>query len=57
MKQKLVMPYQSPESLRYPIELKDPNGYWTILYLQVMGMAYNARLIPAGSAPGGTKIF
>jgi ABC-type Fe3+ transport system substrate-binding protein len=51
IRQKLVLPYQSPESLRYPKELKDPNGYWTILYLQVMGMAYNTRLIPAGSAP------
>jgi iron(III) transport system substrate-binding protein len=41
IRQKLVAPYQSPESQRYPKELKDPNGYWTILYLQVMGMAYN----------------
>jgi len=51
IRQKLVAPYQSPESQRYPKELKDPNGYWTILYLQVMGMAYNTRLIPPGSTP------
>ena len=51
IRQKLVAPYVSPESLRYPRELKDPNGYWTILYLQVMGMAYNTRLIPPASAP------
>jgi ABC-type Fe3+ transport system substrate-binding protein len=51
MRQKLVTPYQSPEGQRYPKELKDPNGYWTILYLQIMGMAYNTRLVPAGRAP------
>jgi iron(III) transport system substrate-binding protein len=51
IRQKLVAPYVSPESQRYPKELKDPNGYWTILYLQVMGIAYNTRLVPSGSAP------
>ena len=51
MRQKLVTPYQSPESQRYPKELKDPNGYWTILYLQIMGMAYNTRLVPPSRAP------
>jgi iron(III) transport system substrate-binding protein len=51
MRQKLVTPYQSPESQRYPKELKDPHGYWTILYLQIMGMAYNTRLVPPSRAP------
>jgi len=51
LRQGLVARYRSPESQRYPKELKDPNGYWTILNLQVMGMAYNTKLVPPGSAP------
>jgi iron(III) transport system substrate-binding protein len=49
--QGLVARYQSPESRRYPNNLKDPNGYWTILYLQIMGMAYNPRLVSPANAP------
>ena len=51
IRQGLVAPYQSPESRRYPKELRDPNGYWTILYLQIMGMAYNTKLVPPARAP------
>jgi iron(III) transport system substrate-binding protein len=51
IKQGLVTRYQSPESQRYPNNLKDPNGYWTILYLQIMGMAYNPRLVSPADAP------
>ena len=47
----LVMKYNSPERARYPESLKDPDGYWNILYLGVQGMAYNTKLVPAEVAP------
>jgi iron(III) transport system substrate-binding protein len=47
----LVMKYDSPERARYPGSLKDPDGYWNILYLGIQGMAYNTKLVPAEAAP------
>ena len=50
-KKGLLMRYQSPESAVYPKFMKDPEDYFTILYLQVQGIAYNTNLVSANEAP------
>jgi len=46
-----LMKYRSPESLNFPAKMKDPEDYWTVLYLQIQGMAYNTRMVSAKTAP------
>ncbi|HVO93765.1 MAG TPA: extracellular solute-binding protein, partial [Terriglobales bacterium] len=48
---KLIMKYDSPERSRFPADLKDAEGYWTILHLGVQGMAYNTKLVAPDIAP------
>ena len=48
---KLIMKYDSPERAKYPDNLKDTDGYWTILHLGIQGMAYNTRLVAPDAAP------
>jgi iron(III) transport system substrate-binding protein len=48
---KLIMKYDSPERSRFPVGLKDADGYWNILHLGVQGMAYNTRLVTPEIAP------
>ena len=45
------MKYKSPESDVFPARMKDPEGFWTVLYLQLQGMAYNADMVPQNLAP------
>ena len=48
---KLIMRYDSPERVRYPEGLKDPDGYWNILHLGIQGMAYNTKMVTPDIAP------
>ncbi|MFC1816600.1 ABC transporter substrate-binding protein [Thermodesulfobacteriota bacterium] len=47
----LVGKYDSPERKAYPKGMKDQDNNWTVLYLQVQGMAYNTDHVPADVAP------
>src|SRR3972149_2491311 len=51
VKNGILMKYKSPESGALPARMKDPDGLWTVLYLQLQGMAYNADLVPQNLAP------
>jgi len=42
----------SPESAKdFPVDLKDPNGFWTLANLYIMTAAYNTDLVKADEAP------
>ena len=42
-KQGLITRYPSPETQAFPQEFRDPQGYWTCVYLTVAVLAYNTR--------------
>ncbi|HXG53706.1 MAG TPA: extracellular solute-binding protein [candidate division Zixibacteria bacterium] len=50
-KRNLLSRYDSPEQAVYPVELKDPRGYWTGMYITAWVTAYNTKLVSARSAP------
>jgi iron(III) transport system substrate-binding protein len=50
-KQGLSMRYASPEMALFAPEFKDPQGYWTCVYLTVAVLAYNTRRVKADEAP------
>src|SRR3989442_10935585 len=50
-KQNLVSRYESPEQDAYPLEMKDPRGYWNGMYISAGGLAYNTKLVPPEGAP------
>lgn len=43
--------YRSIELAAYPDNLKDPEGYWTSMYLMTHVLGYNTRMVSAGDAP------
>jgi len=51
IKNDILMKYKSPEAKTLPSRMKDPDGYWTVLYLQLQGIAYNTDMVPANLAP------
>ena len=51
VKNGILMKYKSPEGGAFPARMKDPEGFWTVLYLQLQGMAYNADMVPPNLAP------
>ena len=46
-----LMKYKSPETAVYPKNMKDPEDYWTVFYLQIQGMVYNTKMITPAAAP------
>lgn len=46
-----LMKYRSPETKSFPNNMRDPEDYWAVMYLQVQGMVYNTKLVPPQSAP------
>ena len=50
-KGEFLMKYKSSETVTYPKVMKDPDDYWTVLFLQVNGMVYNTKLISPKEAP------
>jgi iron(III) transport system substrate-binding protein len=50
-KQGLISRYLSPESQAFPQEFRDPQGYWTCVYLTVSVLAYNTNRVPAQELP------
>ena len=47
----LLMPYKSPQSAAYPEGYKDPNGYWTDLYDNLIVSAYNTTRVKRDELP------
>ncbi len=50
-KRNLLVRYESPEQAAYPPEMKDPQGYWTGMYISAWVVAYNTKLVPREAAP------
>jgi len=47
----LIAPYKSPMSAAYAEGFKDPNGYWTDLYDNLLVMAYNTNKVKRDELP------
>jgi len=50
-KQGLITRYLSPEMQAFAPEFKDPQAYWTCVYLTVAVLAYNTRRVKPDEAP------
>ncbi len=47
----LTVPYKSPQAAAYPEGFKDPNGYWTDLYDNLIVTAYNTTRVKRDELP------
>ena len=50
-KKGFIAPYKSPSAAAYPDGFKDPNGYWTDLYDNLIVTAYNTTRVKQGELP------
>jgi len=48
---KLLAPYRSPEAKSFIPEFKDPNSYWTAIYINYATIGYNPTLVSEKEAP------
>lgn len=48
---RLLAPYRSPEAKNFIQEFKDPQGYWTAVYVNYMTIGYNPKLVIEKDAP------
>ena len=48
---KLLAPYRSPEAKSFIPEFKDPNGYWTAIYINYASIGYNSKILSEKEAP------
>jgi iron(III) transport system substrate-binding protein len=48
---KLLAPYRSPEAKSFIPEFKDPNGYWTAIYINYATIGYNPKMVSDKEAP------
>jgi len=51
MDAKLLAPYKSPEAKNFIADFKDPDGYWTAIYVNYMTIGYNPKLVSDKDAP------
>ena len=51
MDAKLLAPYKSPEAKNFIADFKDPDGYWTAIYVNYMTVGYNPKLVSDKDAP------
>jgi ABC-type Fe3+ transport system substrate-binding protein len=47
----LLAPYRSPEAKSFIPEFKDPNGYWTAIYINYASIGYNSKILSEKEAP------
>jgi iron(III) transport system substrate-binding protein len=52
-KKGFIAPYKSPFAAAYPEGFKDPNGYWTDLYDNLIVTAYNTARVKRSELPKG----
>ena len=50
-KQGLLTSYASPEAQAFPQDFRDPQGYWTCVYLTVAVLAYNTNKVKIDELP------
>jgi ABC-type Fe3+ transport system substrate-binding protein len=50
-KRGFITPYKSPFAIAYPEGFKDPNGYWTDLYDNLIVTAYNTKRVKPDELP------
>jgi iron(III) transport system substrate-binding protein len=50
---KLIEPYLSPNRDAYLSEFKDPQGFWTGIFVNNLIVAYNTKMVSAKEAPKG----
>jgi len=48
---KLLAPYRSAEAKNFIPEFKDPNGYWTAIYINYATIGYNSKMLSEKDAP------
>jgi iron(III) transport system substrate-binding protein len=48
---KLLASYKSPEAKNFIADFKDPDGYWTAIYVNYMTIGYNPKLVSDKDAP------
>ena len=48
---KLLAPYKSPEAKNFIADFRDPDGYWTAIYVNYMTIGYNPKLVGDKIAP------
>jgi iron(III) transport system substrate-binding protein len=48
---KLLAPYRSAEAKSFIPEFKDPNGYWTAIYINYATIGYNPKMVSDKEAP------
>ena len=48
---KMLQPYRSPEAKSFISEFKEPNGYWTAIYINYATIGYNPKLVSEKEAP------
>src|SRR5262245_48359 len=48
---KMLQPYRSPEAKSFIPEFKDPNGYWTAIYINYATIGYNPKIVSEKEAP------
>ncbi|HSC41573.1 MAG TPA: extracellular solute-binding protein, partial [Candidatus Binatia bacterium] len=48
---KLLTPYRSPEAKSFIPDFKDPNGYWTAIYINYASIGYNSKMLSEKEAP------
>lgn len=48
---KLLAPYRSPEAKSFIPDFKDPNGYWTAIYINYASIGYNSKMLSEKEAP------
>lgn len=53
VQRKLLLKHAGLEQQMFPANVKDPQGYWTGIYLTAWATAYNTKLVSAQAAPKG----
>jgi iron(III) transport system substrate-binding protein len=51
MDAKLLAPYKSPEAKNFIADFKDPNDYWSAVYVVYRTIGYNTKLLAEKDAP------
>ena len=47
----LLQAYKSPEAKNYPDAYRDPDGYWTAVYLNYIVLGYNPKMVKESELP------
>ena len=51
IERKIIAPYLAPEREQFMDQFKDPQGYWTGVFVNNLVLGYNTKMLPAKDAP------